>query len=381
VRIDELQLENFRSYGQLTVDFQKGDLHLLIGQNGAGKTNVLEAISLLSLSKAADVTDDDLIGWNQDYYRVLGNLQPDTEEPLTLEVVCQRLPTRKKVCRRNGVNIPVKSFVGLLPVTYFRPRDLALFSGSPAGRRAFLDTLLCQVSSFYLQHSMQYQRVLKQRNTLLRRIADSEAAEEELLIWDTPLAEAGAAITIARLELLTILQSTLLAELQDLGETWSDAQLPYERSTESRDPILLAAELQSLLLDRRLVDIRQQATTVGPHREDWQLRVAGRNLPQFASRGQERTALLALLFLAVSFLEIKRGGKPVILLDDVFSELDDRHQEALLTSLRQHQVFITATHLPPNLHDAQIWKVEEGNLRPEKRYTGAHGRTRVSARR
>jgi DNA replication and repair protein RecF len=136
--------------------------------------------------------------------------------------------------------------------------------------------------------------------------------------------------------------------------------LQYERTGESRTEVDIEQEILRELDRVTERDIILQATSIGPHRDDWGLMVEGRSLPSFASRGQQRTAVLALLFLLGSYLELQRGEKPVILLDDVFSELDTRHQKALLTAFGQHQVFITATHVPEGLQDAVVWNVGRG---------------------
>ena len=147
-----------------------------------------------------------------------------------------------------------------------------------------------------------------------------------------------------------------------MGESWDNVQLQYQRKGGERELDAMQTELLSLLANNHNRDVLLQSTSVGPHREDWQLLVDDRSVPTFASRGQQRTAVLALLLLKVSYVELRRNEKPIILLDDVFSELDDNHQTALLKHLKDHQVIITTTHLPSNVAEAQVWEVADGSV-------------------
>lgn len=361
MRVRSLSLEQFRNYDSLTLDIEKGSVHVLLGENGAGKTNILEALSILSLTKSCLGTEEaDLLRWGTEYYRVRADVVSDAGEELTLEVVSQIAPRKQKACFVRDVRTPVSEMVGLLPVVLFLPRDLELFTGQPAERRRFLDQMLCQVSPLYLQHLATYQKILKQRNSLLRHIREGNARPSDLEVWNTTLAETGASVTVQRLELMEVLQCSLPKELEALSEAWEDVELCYLRKGESHTQEECSRELLQLLQHYQERDILLSSTTVGPHRDDWELSVEGRNITTFASRGQQRTAVLALQFLEVSFLELRRNEKPIILLDDVFSELDDRHQCALLESFDAHQVLITTTHLPTTLHDAHVWEVRDG---------------------
>lgn len=343
-------------------------VHVLLGENGAGKTNILEAISILSLTKSCHRADEtDIMCWGSDFYRVQATAICDSGIEQSFELVSQIMPRKQKGCFVNDVRVPVSAMVGQLPTVVFLPQDLELFTGAPSNRRAFLDQLLCQVSPEYLQTLMQHQKILKQRNALLRKIADGIAHRADLAVWDEQFAETGSVIMLRRMELIEVLQCTLAEELAHLGENWSDVQISYECKVHAREFTEAKQEMLSLLSHVQERDIIVQSTTLGPHRDDWKVIVDGRDIATFASRGQQRTALLALLFLQVSYLELKRGEKPVILLDDVFSELDDHHQVSLLSSLKEHQVIITSTHIPSQLHGARVWEmVTENGKRKEE---------------
>lgn len=350
MRIASLVLQQFRSYRELALSFSVDDVQLLIGPNAAGKTNLLEAISLLSTGHSClQAEEEDMMHWGTDHYRIRAEVISDAGQAQNLEVVSQRLPRKARVFFINDVRASLMQCVGLLPAVIFLPQDLSLFTGSPQRRRDLLNDLLIQISPAFAGSLQTYVKVLKQRNALLKKIAEGTGRIADLAVWDQALAHEGTAITIAHLELLQVLQCTLAEELKALGESWEDVRLVYERKGTATTLESIERELAEQLVHFRERDCDMRTTSVGPHRHDWRIDVAGRSLSTFASRGQQRTAVLALLFLQVSYVEVRRGEKPVILLDDVFSELDARHQERLLASLQGHQVFLTTTHLPERL--------------------------------
>lgn len=363
MRIEHFSLTQFRSYEQADWSLAAADVHVLLGPNGMGKTNLLEAVSVLSIgSSFLGAEEEDLMQWGREYYRVRAKAKTDGGEEKLIEVVSQRLPRRARACYLNDVRMPVGRLFGVLPTVTFLPQDLSLFTGAPARRRSLLNDLLAQVSTSFAQHLSVYQQVLKQRNALLQKIAEGTGRPQDLAVWDEPLAREGAAITLAHLELLKVLQCTLEEEMRHLGESWRDVRLVYERKGEALTQEGIEEELKAGLLHYRERDLLLKATSVGPHRHDWRMDADGRSLPTFASRGQQRTAVLALLFLQVSYMEIARGEKPIVLLDDVFSELDEERQSRLLEVLGKHQVLLTATHLPPRIGEAMIWEVSAGTL-------------------
>lgn len=363
MRLTSLQLTSFRNHQATSVEFGDAPVCLFLGENGAGKTNLLEAVGLLSLAKSCRGADeDDVLHWGESFYRVKAQAIADDGTPRTLEVVAEQTPRRRKATFVNDVRTPVTEFVGTLPTAIFLPEDLSLFRGAPAERRRFLDQLLCQVSPEYLRALVTYQRLLKQRNALLKRIAERESAADELSVWDVPFVRAAAPITLLRSELLHTFSLSFDDELRQLGIPWTDVRLRFDRVGTATDAAALEREFLATLAHHRPRDIALATTTVGPHREDWALEVGGRPASTFASRGQERIAVLALLFLEVSFLEMKRGEKPVILLDDVFSELDVHRQSALLSSLGAYQVLLTSAQPPPPDAGIRVWEVREGAI-------------------
>lgn len=365
MRLLELSLEQFRTYHACTVALGSGDIHVLIGENGAGKTNFLEAVSVLSLTRSCRGSDEeDLRTWEKEHYRIRGTVEADDGRTRTLEVVSVAEPRRKRGCFVNDVRTTTGEYVGTLPTVSFLPEDLGLFHGAPAERRRFIDQLLAQVSPEYHVALSTYQQALRQRGAALRALAHG-GDRGMLSPWEEQLAAAGAVITMLRLELLQTVNLSLASELTRLGESWNEPHMAYLRATSSAEHAALRAELAERLRATRERDIEAQTTTTGPHRDDWQILGGGRPLPSWASRGQTRVALIALLLLQVAYLEVRRGERPVILLDDVFSELDAAHQEALLASLSGHQMFLSGTALPPAMPaGVTVWNVGSGSLTP-----------------
>lgn len=368
MRLLSLSLEHYRNFGRHAVEFSDDDLHLFIGPNGSGKTNLLEAIALLSLTHSfLSTEEEDLRQWGKEHYRVRARLRTDGGEEQELEIVSQIAPRKQKVCFHNGVKLPASQMVGRLPVVTFLPQGLSLFAGPPGDRRRFLDQILSQVSPGYFAALMDYQKVLKQRNALLKSIAEGQADISFLAPWDEEIAALGSQLTLLRLELIGTFNLALLQEIQALGERWTDVAVQYQRSGEARSAAELRQEILAGLQKNVDRDVILRATSVGPHRDDWIVFSDGRPLVSFASRGQQRIAVLALLLLQASYLEVRRGEKPVILLDDIFSELDHDHREKLLGAFGGHQIIMTATEMPvgEDRFRGSVQRVGEG-------YTAAH---------
>lgn len=347
MRLLSISLEQYRNYEKLALEFPPCDLHIFIGPNGSGKTNLLEAVALLSLTKSfLGCEEEDVMRWGSAFCRVRGVARTDAGETEELEVAAQSSPRRQKAAFRNGVKLPLTTLVGRLPVVTFLPQELSLFTGSPADRRRFFDQILCQTSPEYFLALMNYQKALKQRNALLRSIAEGTADSSFLPPWDREIALYGAELTLMRLELVETFNLALRDEVQSLGEAWNDVSVLYRRSGSARENSRLRKEIGDALADALDRDVILRATTVGPHRDDWSIEADGRHLQSFASRGQQRVAVLALILLQASYLEMRRGEKPVILLDDVFSELDAAHRMHFLSTFSGHQILLTTTEPP-----------------------------------
>ncbi len=364
MRLTELHLEQFRSYEKLHLTFDESERQLFVGENGEGKSNLLEAISFLSMGRSClRAQSEDVLRWGTDFFRVRGCVISDEGTSSTLEYVFQKSPRRSAAMFLQDVRTPLLHFIGALPTIVFLPQDLGMFTGSPSARRGFLDALLSQLKPDFAGHRIEYEQILKQRNALISRIADGEASLDELDLWDGRLATAAAALTEERDECIALFNETLSATVVTLGEAeWSGARILHERKTRSSDAASIEVELLELFATCRQKDIALRATTVGPHRDDWHIQALGHDIATFASRGQQRAALLALLLTSAKLFEQVRGERPVILLDDVLSEFDAHHQQALLTSLAGHQVMITSAHQVKLKGEASVWKVGDGKV-------------------
>ena len=364
MRFTELHLSDFRSYGECSLRFpDEPGCIALVGENGSGKTNLIEALSILSLTRSCRGNDEDeLVQWGKSFYRLKATIIGNDGTSKCVEGVSEMVHRKRKTLFVNDVKTSASAFVGLVPTVTFLPQDLLLFSGPPAERRRFLDQLLSQVSPTYMSALSSYQQALQQRNALLKTLSQTGGDRSVLDVWDREVATHGAAVTVPHLELIETLMLTFAEELSRLGEEWRNVMLRYDRKTSARTVSDIEDELLRALRANRDRDVLLQATLVGPHREDWQVSVDGRDIPSFASRGQERTAVLALLFLQVSYLQLQRGEMPVLLLDDACSELDERHQQLLLSGFPGAQVFLTATRLPERSPSVAVYRVSPGSV-------------------
>jgi len=374
VRLTTLSLEHVRSYERLSLPLAGSMRQVFIGPNGSGKTNIMEAVSLLSWGRSClRAMPEDVLRWGADYFRIRAEGELDDRTPLSFEYVWQRAPRRQCAAFLRDIRTPFLKFIGSLKTVIFLPEHLDLFIGAPAQRRAFLDILLSQLSPDFTALRVEYERLLKQRNALLKRIVERASREDELTLWDERFSLVAARVQHRRLALAARFTEQLPVLLAALGEEKTgDAVIVYERKTQGQDLPGIAAQCRALLLEARPRDLLIASTTVGPHRDDWHIVLRGHRLQQFASRGQQRASLLALLLVSARILEETCGERPVVLLDDVLSELDDRHQDALLASLTDHQVLITSTHPVPLSEDVTLWNVGEGKVvRAEKAHAEA----------
>ncbi|MSR68060.1 DNA replication and repair protein RecF [Candidatus Peribacteria bacterium] len=365
MRLTSLSLEQFRSYDRISLDFSDTNRLVFVGENGAGKTNLVEAISFLSVGRSClRAKPEDALRWGTDFFRMTAGTRSDEDEESSVEYVFQQSPRRQSAMFIRDVRTPLLQFIGALPTIVFLPQDLDIFTGSPSMRRSFLDVLLSQLKPDYAAKRIEYERVLKQRNAVLSRIADHEAGLDDLSLWDGRLAEIGAGLILLRDEMIVLFNRSLQKTIADLGETeWNDVRMMHDRKTRETEVAAIEAEMRQLLLAARDRDLVLCSTTVGPHRDDWHLQALGHNVSLFASRGQQRAAFIALLLTSALLFKEVRGERPVILLDDVLSELDCHHQKALLSSLEGHQVFITTTHSVSLEQKCEVWEVGEGNVR------------------
>jgi DNA replication and repair protein RecF len=328
---------------------------LVWGANAAGKTSLLEAIVLLAWGRSHRTSaEGEIVRWGQELARVearVGRPETPPDERDTIEVALVRTATggaRKRI-RVNGVARRAGALHGVLRTVMFAPEDMLLVTGSPSLRREALDRLAGERSPIYSRDLATYGRALQQRNGLLRAIREEQATRAELRFWDQALLEAGAAVREARLRLLADLAEPLAAAHAEIApEEAAEAGLRLVYSTNAPQH---AGESVRDALARRLAETAEKevwngTTLIGPHRDDLVFEMAGRPLASFASRGQQRTAILAFKLAELDLLTTLDGRPPLLLLDDVFSELDpDRRAHLVRRITGLPQAFVTTTTL------------------------------------
>ncbi len=366
-----LSLVDLRGYARLDAMFGDGP-QLIWGPNAAGKTSLVEAIVLLAWGHShRTTTDAELIRWAADLARVEGSLGPDH----TIDVALVRPGSaaaagggRKRI-RVNGVPRRPAALAEHLRVVVFAPEDMLLVAGSPALRRSVLDHLASSLYPTYAAELATYSRALQQRNGLLRAIRDETGSRDDLRYWDRPFLDAGGAIVAARHRLLTELAGPFAAAHAEIApDEASRGQLGLQYLTNAP---AVGEETARDALERRLAETAEKelwngTTLVGPHRDDVAFVLEGRDLAAFASRGQQRTAILALKLAELDLLQARDGRPPLLLLDDVFSELDPARRAHLVRRITAlPQAFVTTTTLddldPALLAIATSWEVRTGD--------------------
>jgi DNA replication and repair protein RecF len=330
--ITDLRLQHFRSYSDESFEFQPG-VNIIVGPNGSGKTNLLEAILVLAAGGSYRAKDIELVQFEQPWARL--DSHDDGGTLRTVKLVCE--PQPDKQYELAGKTYQRLSLPNTLPVVLFEPNHLQLLSGSPDQRRAYLDDLLEQTTAGYGALRRHYRRALAQRNALLKQ---PNANQTLLFPWNLRLSELAGQIVRLRQELTDQLNDAIGPLYQKLAHSPAQVELFYG----ARWP---ANGYESSLLKRLELNIaldkQRGFTTVGPHREDLIVLFDGHTAVEVASRGETRTLVLGLKILELGRLEAVRDAAPLLLLDDVFSELDGARRHALTDYLAKYQTFITTT--------------------------------------
>jgi len=329
--LKKISLKNFRNYTQQEFQLVEG-LNLIVGPNTVGKTNLLEAIYLLASRKSFRARlEEEMIQEGEQVGRVEAQIITNDEKK-TLSIVLTRgeingSQVAKKKYLVNGVGRRMVDFLENFRVVYFGPQDLEIIVDSPAIRREWLDLVLEQADKSYRRASLSYRKGLRQRNKLLEQIRDEGKPRSTLFFWDKLLVENGDLMTRKREELINF--------LNHLPERFGKLEVFYDRSLIS--PQRLAKYAQA--------EVAAATTLVGPHRDDFEVSINGRNLHSFGSRGEQRTAVFVLKLGELEFLTQKTGQKPLLLLDDIFSELDHERRANLLKVIPQQQTIITTADI------------------------------------
>ncbi|OGD93645.1 hypothetical protein A3H87_00300 [Candidatus Curtissbacteria bacterium RIFCSPLOWO2_02_FULL_42_37] len=344
--IDSLNLINFRNFAHKNLVFDPS-LTVIIGPNGSGKSNILEAVSLLSASRLRTVdTDLDLVKFGQSEAKVEGEVVGGEKKRLTVNFQVIDETYLKKAYLIDSIKKRLADFTMYFSIIAFGPFDLELVDGSPSVRRHHLDSLPSSVDRDYWRNVSAYNKIVARRNKVLQRIAEGKSKVSELAFWDVRLLEHGKYISQKREEFFEF-----LADYAKSGST--DSSKPglkgiYKPGLSHVSLTGFSWQLkQSLLSEEKLLrnrerDIAAGMTLSGPHRDDFRFFLKGKDLEFFGSRGEQRMSVLALKLAELEYFTVKRGQRPILALDDIFSELDWEHREAVLSVVGKQQTIITA---------------------------------------
>jgi len=371
VYLKNLELKNYRNYDHVKLEFDKNSI-LLVGNNGNGKTNLLESIHYLSTGRSHRThIQDELIKWGADFSLIRARLGPEEEKSSHLIEIEIRKNNSIKI-RINGVYQKKKSdFISILPSVIFSPDDLKIIKSGPGERRNFLDSIIEKIHPDYYGLRLQHQKILAQRNSLLKSIKGKATDNhlDTLGVWNENLIKYGIQIIEKRLGLLSIIKSKFREYVGDFFKG-TDADIEYlfswdriEGSGRNNDPGSLHSgnssekstvpdpdDLREIFLkklnDNFERDLAFKSTTMGPHRDDLTISFNGKNIRSFGSQGQQRIASISLKLCELYILKERLDTDPVLLLDDVLSELDIERRKKLVKVINESfQTFVTATNI------------------------------------
>ncbi|MFW3505139.1 DNA replication/repair protein RecF [Aerococcus viridans] len=348
MQLNDIKLKDFRNYEDLTVTFSPG-VNVFIGENAQGKTSLLEAIYMMSLARSHRTANEkDTIRWQQDFARIEGSISTRTNPDLPLALTITKSGKRAKVNHLNQNRM--SDYIGKLNVVLFAPEDLELIKGAPQLRRKFIDMELGQMSPKYLYESVQYNRLLKQRNAYLKQLLYKETQDQIYLdILTEQLAASATHVIYQRIRFVDQLESWAKPIHSTISHALEELTLAYRGPIELTLDMTEDAIYQQLMMkfkEKKDHELARGVTLVGPHRDDLTFKVNGRDVQKFGSQGQQRTTVLSMKLAEIEYMHEVLGEYPILLLDDVLSELDNERQTHLLKSIQSKvQTFLTTTSL------------------------------------
>lgn len=342
MRLLSLTLENFRNYPQLTFTLPSDqNVFAFVGPNAQGKTNLVEAIAILALGKSFRGNEiQEMIQWENQFFRVSAETKNQDDETLNLEVFCEQRPRKRRVYKVSDVKQSTTDFIGHFAVTVFSAEEIHMLLAAPQLRRRYFDLVLSQIDHAYLVDLLEYQKSVRHRNKLLKAIHQGSSNQDELIFWNEWCIDIGMRITAKRKQLLDFYNKHIEDFYHQIsGSSEYSIQVAYKSHLAN----LSKAEAMAEMERRHDRDIATESTSLGPHRDDWQFIVDEKPFISFGSRGELRSMILGLKFAEREFFYDHKGCYPVLLLDDVFSELDEQRQKLLLGTLQNQQAIITTT--------------------------------------
>ena len=358
--VKSLELSNYRNYDSVQIDFDKG-VNILYGDNAQGKTNVLESIYLCSTTKSHRGSKDKEIiefGYEEGHIRCLFD-----KEEVDYQIDMHLRSDKSKGIAINGIKLKkAAELLGLVNVILFSPEDLSIIKNGPSDRRRFVDAELCQLDKVYLYNLTSYNKIVNQRNNLLKDIIYHPELKDTLDVWDSQLVSLGTKIIDRRTLFINQLNEIIYDIHKNLSGNSEKLLIKY-------DPNISIEEYEQKIIRNRDKDIKYKLTSVGPHRDDFIFYINDIDSKKYGSQGQQRTAALSLKLAEIKLVEKLTGNTPILLLDDVLSELDSNRQNYLLNSIGNIQTIITCTGLDEFINSRieinKIFKVENGNVTRE----------------
>ena len=374
MKISKIFLKDFRNFAELDLNLSE-TVNIFLGRNAQGKTNILESINFASLGTARISKDTELVRWSQPSALIRLNFsKADVSHDLAIEIPADR---RRRRILFDGNAVKMRDFIGKLNAVMFSPEDLFMFRNSPVTRRRFLNIVIAQASPIYFSELTTYNRLLEQRNNLLKKIRENMASPNNLELWNEQLADAAAKILARRInavENLKVLademQKEISAQSENLSLEYEIHDLKNVDAPQNFSVEYLKSWYHKIFSARNFSDVKRGSTSFGAHLDDLNFFINGKELRLYGSQGQLRTTALALKLSEIQMLKNSAGEYPILLLDDVMSELDARRREKLLEFLlsQKIQTLITATEKAyfPEKICGKVFFVENGAVKFEE---------------
>ena len=361
--INGLKFSNFRNLENNHISF--GDkMNVIVGDNGQGKTNLLECIWMFNgVRSFRGAKDRDLVRFEKKSAKIeIEFFSEERDQSARIEFV-----DNKREAYINEIKKPAPlHLLGKITSIVFSPEHLSLVKDGPNVRRKFIDSAICQVKPKYSVYLAKYNRILNQRNALLKDIANHSDLEDTLEIWDRELAVNGSIVISERLKYISMLSEIAGEYHSGISENREKLEIIYKnRYSPQTSTTEIASDFFDLLSKHRKDDLMLRYTSKGPHRDDIEININGRSARQYASQGQQRSAVLSLKLAEASLVDILTGENAIILLDDVLSELDRERQTFLLNKIQDRQVFITCCDYSTEslLETGKIFVVDNGTVK------------------
>ena len=355
--IKSLELTNYRNYDSLNINFSEGT-NILYGNNAQGKTNILESIFLCATTKSHKGSKDkEIIKFGHEESHIRAYIEKND--------IQQRIDMHLRSSKTKAIAIDemkikkAAELLGLLKVVFFSPEDLSIIKNGPAEIRRFIDMELCQIDNFYLYNLNNYNKIVNQRNVLLKDLYMNPSLRDTINIWNSQLISYGSKVIERRKVFIDQLNEIIRDIHKTLSGGKEDITIVYEPNTEIEN-------FEAELIKCTEKDIKLKQTTVGPHRDDISFMVDGIDIRKYGSQGQQRTAALSLKLSEIELIKKITKENPILLLDDVLSELDSNRQNYLLNYIGKMQTIVTCTGLDEFINNRfeidKVFKIEEGKI-------------------